>query len=51
VINLVALFRERSARDGRLFFEDDMHHNERGARVFAEGVVSGLVGAGLIPCD
>ena len=50
VIDLVELFRERSARDGPLFFVDDMHHNPRGARVFAEGVVRGLLTARLVPC-
>ena len=50
VVNLVSLFRERSAREGPLFFADDMHHNARGARVFAEGVAAGLVAARLVPC-
>ena len=50
VVNLVQLFRVRSAREGPLFFPEDMHHNERGARVFAEGVADGLVAAGLVPC-
>jgi hypothetical protein len=49
VVNLVQLFRDRSARDGPLFFPEDMHHNAQGARVFAEGVANGLVGAGLVP--
>ena len=50
VVNLVPLFRDRSAREGPLFFPEDMHHNARGARVFAEGVADGLVAAGLVPC-
>jgi hypothetical protein len=50
VIDVVELFRERSARDGPLFFVEDMHHNPRGARVFAEGVVRGLLAARLVPC-
>lgn len=50
VIDLVGLFRERSAREGPLFFPEDMHHNVRGAQVFAEGVVAGLIGAHLVPC-
>jgi acetyltransferase AlgX (SGNH hydrolase-like protein) len=50
VLDLVALFRERSAQDGPLFFPDDMHHNERGARVFGQGVVNGLIGLRLVPC-
>jgi hypothetical protein len=50
VIDLVSLFRERSAGEGPLFFADDMHHNARGARVFADGVLGGLLGRGLLPC-
>ena len=50
VVNLVQLFRDRSAREGPLFFPEDMHHNARGARVFAEEVADGLVAAGLVPC-
>jgi lysophospholipase L1-like esterase len=50
VVNLVAMFRDRSVREGPLFFPDDMHHNSRGARVFADGVADGLVAAGLLPC-
>jgi len=44
------MFRDRSVREGPLFFPDDMHHNSRGARVFADGVADGLVAAGLLPC-
>lgn len=50
VVNLVATFRDRSAREGPLFFPEDMHHNPRGVRVFADGVADGLVAAGLVPC-
>jgi len=49
VINLLALFRARHASDGPLFRENDMHHNPRGARVFAEGIMSGLEENGLLP--
>jgi hypothetical protein len=50
VINLLEHFRRRRSTDGPLFWDDDVHHNPRGARVFAEGVVTGLVGRGLVPC-
>jgi hypothetical protein len=50
VIDLVTLFRARSASEGPLFFPEDMHHNAKGARVFAEGVATGLIAAGLLPC-
>jgi hypothetical protein len=50
VVDLVSLFRARSASEGPLFFPEDMHHNAKGARVFAEGVAAGLIGAGLLPC-
>ena len=50
VVNLVPLFRRRSAEEGPLFFAEDMHHNARGTRVFAEGVAAGLVAAGVVPC-
>ena len=51
VVDLVSLFRARSASEGPLFFPEDMHHNAKGARVFAEGVAAGLIAAGLLPCQ
>ncbi len=51
VIDVVELFRGRSAREGPLFFVEDMHHNPRGAQVFAQGVVHGLVAGRLVPCS
>jgi hypothetical protein len=49
VVNLLALFRERHDTEGRLFWHDNMHFNPRGARVFAEGTVSGLRQLDLLP--
>ena len=48
VINLLEHFRRGRAADGPLFWEDDIHQNPRGARVFAEGVVTGLRSHGLL---
>lgn len=50
VLNLLEHFRRRRATDGPLFWEHDIHHNPRGARVFAEGVVAGLLDRRLLPC-
>jgi len=50
VINLLRLFREREPREGPLFRDDDIHHTVAGARVFAEGISSGLSAERLIPC-
>jgi hypothetical protein len=50
VINLLELFRRRRATDGPLFWDHDVHQNPRGARVFAEGMVAGLLDRGLLPC-
>ena len=50
VIDLLEHFRRRRAVDGPLFWDDDIHQNPRGARVFAEGVVAGLLAHGLLPC-
>lgn len=51
VIDLLPLFRARHGRDGPLFRNDDIHHTPHGARVFAEGVVSGLIEHRLVPCS
>ena len=51
VINLLRHFRQRRATDGPLFWEDDIHQNPRGARVFAEGLVAGLLAHDLLPPD
>ncbi len=51
VIDLLHLFRERETREGPLFRADDIHHTPAGARVFAEGVVSGLLRDGLLRCE
>ncbi|HMH51192.1 MAG TPA: SGNH/GDSL hydrolase family protein [Candidatus Acidoferrum sp.] len=50
VINLLEHFRRRRATDGPLFWDHDIHQNPRGARVFAEGVVTGLRAHDLLPC-
>lgn len=51
VVNLLEHFRRRRADDGPLFWDDDIHQNPRGARVFAEGVVTGLLDNALVPCE
>jgi lysophospholipase L1-like esterase len=48
-VNLLALFRERAAAEGPLFWPDDIHHTPTGARVFAEGLTRGLLAAGVLP--
>ena len=50
VINLLRLFRERAAAEGPLFRRDDIHHTAQGARLFAEGILTGLQERRLIPC-
>jgi lysophospholipase L1-like esterase len=50
VINLREHFRRRRAAEGPLFWNDDIHQNPRGARVFAEGLVKGLMDHRLLPC-
>jgi hypothetical protein len=50
VIDLLHRFREREAVEGPLFRADDIHHTPAGARVFAEGVVAGLLAHALVPC-
>jgi hypothetical protein len=50
VITLLDHFRRRRATDGPLFWEDDVHQNPRGALVFADGVVAGLLSHRLVPC-
>jgi lysophospholipase L1-like esterase len=50
VINLLGHFRRRRAADGPLFWDDDIHLNPRGARVFAEGIVTGFADHGLATC-
>ena len=50
VINLLEHFRRRRATDGPLFWDHDIHQNPQGARVFAEGVVTGLLARDLLPC-
>jgi len=49
VLNLLPLFRERHITEGPLFWSDGIHHNPRGARVFAEGIVNGLRKYDLLP--
>jgi len=51
VINLLHHFRRHHATDGNLYWDDDIHHNPRGARVFAEGIVTGLLEHRLVRCD
>ena len=51
VINLLQHFRQRRVTDGPLFWEDDIHQNPRGARVFAEGIVAGLLAHDLLPAE
>jgi hypothetical protein len=48
VINLLPIFRAR-AGEGPLFRHADVHHTSAGAAVFAEGVVSGLLTARVVP--
>jgi len=48
VVNVTPLFRARQG-DGPLFRADDIHHTPKGAAVFAEGVVSGLLDVGVLP--
>jgi hypothetical protein len=48
VINLLATFRARTA-EGPLFRHDDIHHTPAGAAVFADGIVSGLSAARVVP--
>jgi lysophospholipase L1-like esterase len=48
VINLLSSFRARTA-EGPLFRRDDMHHTAAGAAVFADGIVAGLLSAGVLP--
>ena len=50
VLNLLSLFRARERANDPLFRKDDIHHTRAGARVFAEGVVEGLVRLELVPC-
>jgi hypothetical protein len=50
VINLLEHFRRRRTTDGPLFWEDDVHQNPRGALVFADGIVRGLLDHHLVPC-
>jgi hypothetical protein len=50
VIDLLQLFRAREPREGPLFRADDIHHTPVGARVFAEGVVAGLLRHRLLRC-
>jgi hypothetical protein len=51
VINLLDHFRRRRTTDGPLFWDDDIHQNPRGAHVFAEGIVTGLLDSDLVPCE
>ncbi|MBI3634837.1 MAG: SGNH/GDSL hydrolase family protein [Candidatus Rokubacteria bacterium] len=50
VVSLLGLFREREVSRGPLFRDDDIHHTEVGAYVFAEGIVAGLAGARVLEC-
>lgn len=49
VINLLPVFRARDAADGPLFWPDDIHHTPQGAKVFAEGLVAGLLERQALP--
>ena len=48
VINLLSTFRARAV-ESRLFRHDDIHHTSAGAAVFADGIVSGLLSAHVLP--
>jgi len=48
VVNLLRLFRERRA-EGPLFRATDIHHTPAGARVFADGIVTGLLALDVLP--
>ena len=48
VINLLSTFRARAV-ESRLFRHDDIHHTPAGAAVFADGIVSGLRSARVLP--
>ena len=50
VINLLEHFRRRRTTDGPLSWEHDIHQNPRGARVFADGLVAGLLDRDLLRC-
>ncbi len=51
VINLLALFRDAIRSEVRLFYEDDIHHTPQGARLLAQGIVTGLLKRELLtPC-
>ena len=50
VINLLGTFRARIDADGPLFWPDDVHNTPAGARVFAEGLLVGLLQQQVIPC-
>lgn len=49
VINLLPLFRDKQASEGPLFQRDDFHHNTQGAKVFADGILAGLIRLNMIP--
>ena len=48
MINLLSTFRARAV-ESRLFRHDDIHHTPAGAAVFADGIVSGLLSAHVLP--
>lgn len=50
VVSLLQTFRAHDAREGPLFREDDIHHNDKGARVFADGILAALTERRLVPC-
>lgn len=49
VINLLGAFRGAEATGGPLFRADDIHHTPRGAAVFADGLLDGLLERDLLP--
>ena len=50
VVSLLQTFRTREAIEGPLFREDDIHHNDTGARVFADGILATFTARRLVPC-
>jgi len=49
VISLLDTFRRRADVTRPLFRRDDVHHTVAGAHVMADGIVAGLLEAGLVP--
>lgn len=49
VINLLPVFRRRDSAEGPLFWHDDIHHTPQGAKVFADGLLTGLLKQKFLP--